>query len=58
MIIEPTVDYAQPGAGDGLGKAVSLFERQYLTGSFYFFRRFSLYLAQPLSFSFAVINPK
>jgi hypothetical protein len=31
---------------------VPLFERQYLTGSFYFFRRFSLYLAQPLSFTF------
>jgi hypothetical protein len=25
----------EPGAGDGLGKAVPLFERQYLTDSFY-----------------------
>jgi hypothetical protein len=40
---------AQPGAGDGLGKAVPLFERQYLTGSFYLYHRLSVIVAQPLS---------
>jgi hypothetical protein len=37
------------GAGDGLGKAVPLFERQYLTGSFYLYHSFSVIVAQPLS---------
>jgi hypothetical protein len=42
---------AQPGAGDGLGKAVPLFERQHLTGSFYLYHSFSVINAQPLSFT-------
>ena len=42
---------AKPGAGDGLGKAVPLFERQYLTGSFYFYHSFSVIVAQPLNFT-------
>jgi len=41
----------EPGAGDGLGKAVPLFERQYLTGSFYPYHSFSVIVAQPLSFT-------
>ena len=40
---------AQPGAGDGLGKAVLFFEKQYLTGSFYLYHSFSVIVAQPLS---------
>ena len=40
---------AEPGAGDGLGKAVPFFERQYLTGSFYLYHSFSVIVAQPLS---------
>jgi hypothetical protein len=43
---------AQQAAGDGLGKAVPLFERQYLTGSFYLYHSFSVIVAQPLSFPF------
>jgi hypothetical protein len=43
---------AQPGAGDGLGKAVPLFERQHLTGSFYLYHSFSVIVAQPLSSTF------
>jgi len=40
----------QPSAGDGLGKAVPLFERQYLTDSFYLYHSFAVIVAQPLSF--------
>ena len=40
---------AQQGAGDGLGKAVPLFERQHLTDSFYHYHSFSVIVAQPLS---------
>jgi len=34
----------------GTGQSRTVFEGQHLAGSFYFFCRFSLYLAQPLSF--------
>jgi DDE family transposase len=41
----------EPGAGDGLGKAVPLFERQYLTDSFYLYHSFSVIVAQPSEIS-------
>jgi len=40
---------AQQIAGEGLGKAVPFFERQYLTGSFYLYHSFSVIVAQPLT---------
>jgi len=54
--VSPFSSRALPGtqqiAGDGLGKAVLLFERQYLTGSFYLYYNFSVIVTQPLSFPF------
>ena len=35
------------------GQVMPLFERQYLTGSFYLYRSFSVIVAQPLSFTLA-----
>jgi hypothetical protein len=37
-----------------MDKAVPLFERQYLTGSFYLYHSFSVIVAQPLSFTLAI----
>ena len=41
----------EQSAGEGLGKAVPLFERQYLIDSLCLLARFSLIVAQPLSLS-------
>ncbi|MCK5723212.1 MAG: hypothetical protein KAI84_11805 [Gammaproteobacteria bacterium] len=50
-------DGLEQGAGDGLGKAVPLFERQYLTGSFYLYHSFSVIVAQPLSLVDRTVTP-
>jgi hypothetical protein len=50
-IKNPSPEPAQPSAGDGLGKAVPFFERQYLTENFYLYHSFSVIVARPLSFT-------